>query len=405
MSALRQYQLREVLKKIHKSFLKNNKNRNLLLSVDDFGHIFENALDIDRKVLTALMMIEKDYLAKNRFNVIIARPKQLFVKVYARISDQHLTILNCKYENTYKILLNTSNGNTIIEVDLDKLWFDHFSDKSFPIMKRDFYAGTLFKDDNIELIPQLKMSFERLDNFISIFNKLQTLLNTIQSIFANTDGFFKQSEFQAKLNNYLQDNDRSEKLSKFILSWYSSRLIQIGEIEPHAFLQQRRSIDGYEYRVFNTQYLASFTALLKCSRNLFENADSTTVEKYVTKKEMNAINYVRLGYFLETLELGTFEIKGGENPMVFVRINDPNRIEKDANNFNYTNSLLAKTLERHSLSNQIFDHFFLRSFSDYERWNFIEDFFLGSDVDLLLDKYKGGEANNIDIIETIKKKI
>ena len=104
------------------------------------------------------------------------------------------------------------------------------------------------------------------------------------------------------------------------------------------------------------------------------------------------------------LELGTFEIKGGENPMVFIRINDPLRIERDSNNNNYTNTLLSKTLERHHLSNQIFDHFFLRSFSNDERWDFVEDFFLGSDVDLLLDKYKGGEANNLDIIEVLKKK-
>ena len=90
--------------------------------------------------------------------------------------------------------------------------------------------------------------------------------------------------------------------------------------------------------------------------------------------------------------------------MVFIRINDPNRIERDSNNSYYTNSLLSKTLERHYLSNQIFDHFFLRSFTNNERWDFIEDFFLGSDVDILLDKYKGGEANNVDIIETLKKK-
>lgn len=65
---------------------------------------------------------------------------------------------------------------------------------------------------------------------------------------------------------------------------------------------------------------------------------------------------------------------------------------------------MSKTLERHYLSNQIFDHFFLRSFSNSERWDFIEDFFLGLDVDRLLEKYKGGEDNNVDIIETLKKK-
>ena len=138
-------------------------------------------------------------------------------------------------------------------------------------------------------------------------------------------------------------------------------------------------------------------------RDLFEKTESTTVERYVTNTETNSINYVRLGYFLEIIELGTFEIKGGENPMVFIRINDPSRIERDSNNSSYSNSLLSKTLERHDLSNQIFDHFFLRSFTNADRWDFIEDFFLGSDVDLLLDKYKGGDASNIDIIEALKK--
>lgn len=404
MSALRQFQLKEVLQKIHKTYLKNNKNRNLLLSVDDFGHIFENALDLDQKVLTALMMIEKDYLAKNRFNVIIARPKKLFVKVYARISDSHLNELSHKYPNTYRLLKNIDNGNNIIEMDLDKLWYEHFVDKSFPILKRDYYTGNLFKGDNIELIPQLKMSFERLDSFTVVFQKLQNLLNTVQSIFANTEGYFNQIKFQEKLNTILQDDEKSEKISKFILSSFSGRQIQPGVIEGNAFLQQRRSIDGFEYRVFNTQYLASFTALLNRLNNLFGKTDNTTVERYVTNKENNAINYVRLGYFLEMLELGTFEIKGGENPMVFVRINDPHRIERDSKNAYYTNSLLTKTLERHYLSNQIFDHFFLRSFSNEERWDFIEEFFLGSDVDTLLENFKGGPANNIDIIEYLKKK-
>ncbi|UTA66984.1 DEAD/DEAH box helicase [Emticicia sp. 21SJ11W-3] len=404
MSAIKPYQIREVLKKIYKSYLKNNNNRNLLLSVDDFGHIFENAIDLDQKVLTALMMIEKDYLAKNRFNVIIARPKKLFVKVFARISDSHLKILKLKYNSIFRILLNTENGNAIIEIDLDRLWYDHFVDKSFPILKKEFYKGNLFKDEKIELIPQLKISFERLDSFNSTFSKLQSILDSVQRIFANSNGFFKQSEFQNQLNNYLQDDKKAEKLSKFILSSYSGRLLQPGVIEPNAFLQQRKSIDGVEYRVFNNQYLGNFITLLNRLNGIFGNNDNVVVERYVTNKESNAITYVRLGYFLEILELGTFEIKGGENPMVFIRINDPSRIERDSNHSGYSNSLLNKTLDRHNLSNQIFDHFFLRSFSNSERWDLIEDFFLGADVDFILEKYKGGEPNNIDIIEDLKKK-
>lgn len=403
MSALRQYQIKEVLKKIHKSYVKNNKSRNLLLSVDDFGHIFENANDLDQKVLTALMMIEKDYLAKNRFNVIIARPKKLFVRVFARISDQHLSIYRTKYSNTFTLMGSLDNGNNIIEIDLDKLWYQNFNEKSFPIVKREFYTGRLFKNDGIELIPQLKISFERLDTFTNLHQKLQSLFANIQNIFANFKGsFFTKEDLKSELNKFLNDDTKSEKISNFILSSYSGRLIEQGVIEANAFLQQRREIDGYKYRVFNNQYLASFTTLTNRLNNLFGNTDESIVNRYVTNKESNSINYVRLGYFLEMLELGTFEIKGGENPMVFIRLNDPLRIERDSNNNNYKNSLLSKTLERHHLSNQIFDHFFLRSFSNDERWNFVEDFFLGSDVDVLLDKHKGGEANNINIIEFLK---
>lgn len=148
--------------------------------------------------------------------------------------------------------------------------------------------------------------------------------------------------------------------------------------------------------------MENFTSLLNRLNNLFGNSDEFIVNRYITNKESNSVNYVRLGYFLEMLELGTFEIKGGENPLIFIRINDPYRIEKDSNNNNYSNTLLSRTLERHHLSNQIFDHFFLRSFDNEERWDFIEDFFLGSDVDILLDKHKGGETNNLDIVEFLK---
>ena len=378
MSALRQYQIKEVLKKIHKSYIKNNKSRNLLLSVDDFGHIFENDTDsrLDQKVLTALMMIEKDYLAKTRFNVIIARPKKLFVRVFARISDQNLSIYKTKYSDTFTHISSLENGNNIVEIDLDKLWYQNFNDKSFPIVKRDFYTGYLFKNDGIEVIPQIKISFERLDTFNNLYQNLQSLFTNIQTIFANFEGsFFNQKQLETELNKFLNDETKSEKISKFILSSYSGKLIQPGVIEANAFLQQRKEMgkDKYEdkYRVFNNQYLASFNALTNRLNNLFGNTDELVINRYVTNKESNSINYVRLGYFLEMLELGTFEIKGGENPMVFIRINDPLRIERDSKNNNYNNTLLSNTLERHHLSNQIFDHFFLRSYSNDERWDFV----------------------------------
>ena len=47
----------------------------MLVAANDFAYIFDSADEVDQKVATALMMIEKDYLIKTRFNVLIARPK------------------------------------------------------------------------------------------------------------------------------------------------------------------------------------------------------------------------------------------------------------------------------------------------------------------------------------------
>lgn len=401
MSALRQYQIREVLKKIYKAYLKN-QSRNLLLSIDDFGHIFENAFDLDQKVLTALMMIEKDYLAKTRFNVLIARPKKLFVVVFAKVNNDKSSVLISQFPKAIRII-NEINNYKIVEIDLDKIWNQSYSDKSFPSLKRDFYLGKIFNQFGIDVVPQLKISFERTTEANNAYQTLENVFNSIQKSFVQLQGFFTQEDLSKKINSFIGNDNKSEKLSKFVLSTFSGRLIQQGVIEDNAFLQKRRDGSSFKYRVFNTRYLQIFASMLKRFGNMFLNSNESIVNRFITNKETNAITYVRLGYFVEMLEIGTFEIKGGENPMIFVRINDPQRIERDSNNSNYKNSLLEKTLERHYLSNQIFDHFFLNDFENDVRWNFIEDFFLGEDIDNLFSNYQSNTQNDIDIIDYLKK--
>ena len=128
----------------------------MLVSADDFSYIFDEAADLNQKVMTALMMVEKDYLAKYRFNVLIARPKKLFVKVYARVNSFGWSIFRQRYSQCYKHL-DTINGNYyIVELDLDKIWERSFSDISFPMLKKEFYDGKLLHDEGAECKPQAR---------------------------------------------------------------------------------------------------------------------------------------------------------------------------------------------------------------------------------------------------------
>lgn len=407
MSSIKLFQLREVLKKINNTFVKNGKNRNLLLSVDDFSHIFQSATDdLDQKVLTSLMMIEKDYLAKNRFNVIVARPKKLFVKVFAKVKSNDLEKLSRIYGSHFKILSSDiSKDSKVVEVDLDKLWYDHFGTKSFPMIKKEFYENKLFAAQKIEFNPQLRISIGLNGDIKTIISAFSETLEKLKNVFASRNKFFTVDEFSMDLKAVFSDSDKAKKLAKFILSSYSGRMIQPGFIEPNAFLQEKKNFDELTYRVFNNQYLQNFETLKRKLSKMFEGIEVPISDRYISSKGQDSINYTRLGSILEIMDLGTFEIKGGEKPMVFLRVNDPARITRDAFNPAYSNTLLKKTLERHKISNEIFDHFFLRSFSNEERWNFIESFFLGSSMDDLLDQFPGEGTNQLNVIEELGRSI
>ena len=56
------------------------------------------------------MMIEKDYLMKYRYNVVIARPKQLFTKVYAKVKKKGKEDITyegkIKADGTFKVVFD-----------------------------------------------------------------------------------------------------------------------------------------------------------------------------------------------------------------------------------------------------------------------------------------------------------
>ena len=404
MSSIRQWQLKEVLKKIHALYVKHGNKRNMLVSVDDFALIFEGAMDLDQKVLTSLMMLEKDYLAKHRFNVLIARPRKLFATVYAKLSDDDLAVMHKKYPKVYEVKQKLGNGKTVVELDLARLWEKNFSDRSFPLIKRDFYNGHLFDSDSINASPQIKVSYTLSKRFDAAYNSLSEFFQILQDAFSNlSNKYFGQDDFQEELASRLKDKKKSEKIAKFVLSTYSGYSVSGRHTENKTFLQIRNTWGKEDYCVYNTRYIENFAYLLKRFAYLFENTDSNIVNKYVTNNDLTMISYTRLGYFLELLDIGTYEMKGGENPVVFIRLNDPDRIKKDAFNVGYKNSLLQKTLQKFEVSNQIFDYFFCRKFSNDERWSFIEDFFLGADNDVLEKRYTGENvSNNVDLIEYLK---
>ena len=406
MSAIKPYQLQEVLKKIYNLYLKQ-KNQNLLLSVDEFSHIFDNRETLDSKVLTALMMIEKDYIAKYRFSVLIARPKKLFVKSFARVKENQLPKLIERFGKTIEVLpypLMDAKGFKILKINLDDLWEQFFSNESFPMLKYKFYSGTLFGAIADTLIPQLRVSYWPKFSKRKIQNEVSSNFIKLNSAFDSLgNGFFTEDEFNQSIKKQFPDENTAIKIAGFILSNFSGKLLYGDKLEENAFLGRRNHGKEVKYRIISTLYNREFSKIeSKLQSTLDDTIDETL--RFITNSDSNSMTYIRIGQFLELFDLGSYEMKGGDNPMIFLRLNDPRRIEKDSKGY-YNNFILKKTLERHYLSNHIFDHFFLNEFSNDERWDFIEEFFLGKDIDELFQKFPARPTTNeLNIIDFLIEK-
>ena len=80
MSGMKQYQLKEMIRKLYFLY-REKRNRNMLISPEVFSYLF-NDDDIENRVKSGLLLISKDFEQKYTFNVINVRPKSMFTKNY-----------------------------------------------------------------------------------------------------------------------------------------------------------------------------------------------------------------------------------------------------------------------------------------------------------------------------------
>ncbi|MBK6881356.1 MAG: hypothetical protein IPH05_00125 [Flavobacteriales bacterium] len=175
--------------------------------------------------------------------------------------------------------------------------------------------------------------------------------------------------------------------------------------DADAFLHRRHSAEpgAAEYSVFGNRYASEFLSILKLFQKVFADVREEYV-RYAGRESGSDDRLMRLGYLLEMAEVGLVEIVGGEAPMVFVRLNDPRKVIYDSRNPNYSN-ILWRTCIAGTMSASIYSSISsCEKCQMRERWNFVEDYFLGKEVDGLLEHYPGEDPQlAINIIDQLPR--
>lgn len=397
MSSVKQWQIRLVLSKILELFKLNNNKQNLLISIESFSHIFlSEDLDLESKLKQSLLFLEKDLIERYTYPIIIARPKVFFTSLYVVINDNAINkILNenekiyfkkiRNKEENYRIrktfgykgeeeIIQLYDTGDIYEFSIAKYWEDNYAHISYPSFIRAFFKGEIFDLEDVSNRIKLKLELKNeRDKTIELLNEnLKLIGETIKEL----KGFFTKEELEKALSFYFIDNTNIyiKKLCNFLLSSCSYVANQNMSLNGDKFFKIKKDMEKNEekYSVIYSNFLKYKSNIIRDFYEFFNSNDLICV-KYISKES----RYTILSTIIQIFEFGSYEITGGGNSKIFIRINDPIKLITLSCNDKYQNKILSDIEKTGRKADLILESFFTTDMDSKQRWNYIEDYFLG----------------------------
>lgn len=417
MSQIKQYHIKKCLSIIYDVYTKKRnaglKNpNNFMINPRIFSGVFgknkteqKTIDDTVNKLKIVLLMLEKDLYDKYGVLALISRPGTMFTESYVSIDRNHADeILNGKYGKYFKYLgdgrnkatehsfhgvVKTTDPGNIYKLNLKKLWEDKYSNLSFAAFKYFFYRKNK-EDDETKILPEIR-DYLYGRELLSISGKNIKLSELYGRANAEIDfitsklnefgrDFFTKDQFKKKL----MERYKKSSLAEVIANTY------LEVVDPKNNCVKVRRHDNREelYQISNGNIRNLATKILNTSsiiRNS-QNATSETITQYLPDNDAANMNALKL---LSLLDLIIYELKGGDVPEIFVRLNTPDKIKNIVEEKTiYRNAYVDTAKEKHYRSVKILDFFFTELHTDEERWNFIERYFLGEDVEAYIDSIR-----------------
>lgn len=405
MSQIKQYQINLVLSGIYNTYKNKKENRSFLITPESFTYIFtaKDASDSEdkqiNKLKTCLLMLEKDLYDKYNFKVLVSRPQGIFTKAYVVIHKEYEEhVLNSKYGKYFSFVApgrvkeQQANSNITISdigdvffLDLKSVWEDHYPNLSFPQFKYWYFNKNLNTKDKVKIMPTIcdeisvrqKVSVEAKGELLlcdirtKILEDFEYIANTLYETFKRK--YFTLEEFAKAISpKYGATKARIISNSIFHLVDPQSRCVKYRACDDHTATQYTLS-NGTFKELLNRSITSS--QLIKN----FDGNHSSSLEKFMplSPEGKDAVALKLLSIF----DYATYEVVGGEQPEIFIRLNDPEKIRRIVyGEIKYSNSYVTKAKQKHEREVKVLRKFFTEPINDEARWDYVERYFLGDDV-------------------------
>ena len=410
ISEMRQYQLKEMLKKLC-AIQAAKKRRNLLIASETFEYLFPNG-DAENRTKAGLMLLAKDLSNKFSFPVLVVRPRAMRSKNYVNVPSEIEDAWLKKYgafaalqqgTDTRRIAsanlnrcsdtLIYSSGNTYL-IDMEAAWEACRPELAFGMFKKVFFEE-LFPASGgktrtmSHVMPRVRASIRYTGGFDDVCQKVHDVLQGIVKIFTKHRNAevkqFTLADFEADLAKQFGEKPVSHDKVGLLMDIFAedtNESAAFSSARSRVRVLRRRKSPGSEettYFVSTSGYTAleSFFKhqLQQCAPNTEEDGLFSRFYPLVANKPLEIAPLLRL---LELLGLAHYEIRGGEKAEVFVRINDPAKLQRLAAG-KYANGVLQDIHRRHENSQAMLGAFFTHEMTTAERWALIEAYFLGEE--------------------------
>lgn len=408
LGGIRQYQLREIAKQLS-NLSQSNKTRNLLISPESFSHLFDTN-DIDQKVKSGLMLLTTDLEDRYHFKVITIRPKSLYTRQFIQASGQTLAEIKHDLKEFIKPVNqpqtkrdpgNFLNGDVItttmgeiMELDMGKLWEKRFNSLSFPDFKWKFFnENSLFSYPD-RVIPKMLLTIDYgetdYDELSQKFNlQLEKLSEVILQIKRECGShLFSLNDFKrAYQENFPKSANSPDNAAQLILELLTQEKVDNTNKRriPWQFISFRKNPKTGE-RAYSFMRNGQTRTLGQLKRQMQSMKPDVTQKNSYSRylpipkyREQQSDIHMAVASLLQIWGLATYEIVGGYNSQVFVRINDPQKLRWIVSNKQISNEPLKEIDERHRAAGKFMTQFLSGKRSSKQNWDIIENYFLGRD--------------------------
>lgn len=417
LSAVKKSEVIEVMKKILDLYF-SKKSRNIVVSADDFSYIFNrenhNDDDIDNRLKITLLTIEKGFEKQMDYSPIVARPRAIFAKETVMLSQEGKKLVDtANYKPYFEPILLLDDKNYfsgIYQFDIKSFWEKRYSKYSFAKFKFLLFSDPDSLRDNKlfqQINPALKITIDLKNNDVatvmSNFNQFVQRIEEFLRSQAYSGNFFNEIQLGEFLNEHFGMSNRYKAIG--LANVFLNGMVHITSLmnqQNSRFIVTREEQET-SYKV-NSNYINYLNLLKKAQQRLYKNQsffqqqkNSFTFYKARSKNDISFEECLIVLGLSESLDLINYEIAGGDNPQIYIRINSVYPIDRAVHSpQKYNNAIMTEVYLKYKISIVMLNYLFTlqkepengpkkEQILNYTKkfWDIIEDYFLGKLPDVV----------------------